>query len=69
MYASLLETRTVRQYARTDNQVSRITAFVSGANACSVRNTLSSMGHESGCHGIAIGLVPGEEAMSLTERP
>lgn len=57
----------MRQHARTDNQVSRITAFVPGANACSVRNTPSSMGHESGCLDVAIGLVPSEEAMSLAE--
>jgi len=64
-----LKTRIVRQYARTDNQVSRITAFVSGANACSVRSTPLSMGHESRRLGVAIGLVPGDDEMSLMERP
>ncbi|KAJ4992139.1 hypothetical protein SVAN01_02460 [Stagonosporopsis vannaccii] len=58
MYASSLETRIVRQYARTDNQVSRITAFVSGANACFVRTIPPSMGYESGRLGAAIGFVP-----------
>ena len=59
----------MRQHARTDNQVSRKTAFVSGANACLVRNTPLIMGLDSGRLGVAIGLVSGEEAMSLTERP
>lgn len=59
----------VQQYAETDNQVSRITAFVSGANACSVRNTPLSMDHGSDGPSVAIGLVPGEEMMSLKERP
>ncbi|KAF1932056.1 uncharacterized protein M421DRAFT_283533 [Didymella exigua CBS 183.55] len=69
MYASFFETRIVQQYAEPDNQVSRITAFVSGANACSVHNTPTSMGHEPGWLSVAIGFDPGEEVMSLTERP
>jgi hypothetical protein len=69
MYASVFETRIVQQYAEPDNQVSRTTAFVSGANACSVHNTPDSMGLESGWFGVAIGFDPGEEAMSLTTAP
>ena len=59
----------MQQYAQPDNQVSKITAFVSGANACSVHNTPAGMCHESGWLGVAIGFDLGEEAMSLTERP
>jgi hypothetical protein len=69
MYASVFETRIVQQYAEPDNQVSRTTALVSGANACSVHNTPDSMGLESGWFGVAIGFDPGEEAMSLTRAP
>lgn len=59
----------VRQDVEPDNQVSRITAFVSGANACSVHITPASMALESGWFSVAIGFDLSEEAMSLIRTP